>query len=412
MPARKKFTKFTIAALIVAVVVSGIFLVQRHIKYKNAIAANEQKKRNKAIPLPFTYTTPSVDSTQQGYILLTPHRRFNMRNGRIVVMDFKGRILFEKVTPGTASDFRQWIVNGQKRYTYGIDDPAAVHVTLEAGYVLLLDSALNPMKQIHLKPYNDITTDKGQDLDLHDFILLSDEHYIAMAVYPKNATNIPEVLSPSPANRTATAIIQEVNNGAVVWQWDASNYQELYTSSTARNNFHDTAVQDYIHLNSMCLDPRDSNLILSMRNLNQIIKINRKTGNIMWRLGGKNSDFHLTAEQEFLRQHNVTLTDSNQTLLVFDNGEKGKRENSRILEFRLDEQKRSVTAFRSFRIPAPFSEHEGSVQKCGNNYLISGGTGNYLLLVNPATGTKRMELNANQCNYRAYWIKDINSILR
>mgnify|MGYP003345548603 FL=1 len=327
-------------------------------------------------------------------------------------MDFKGRILFEKETPATASDFRQWVVNGQKRYTYGIDDPAAVHVTLEAGYVLLLDSALNAMKEIHLKPYKDVTTDKGQALDLHDFILLSDVHYIAMAVYPKHVTNIPAVLSPSPANKTATAVIQEVNNGIVVWQWDASEYPELYTSSTACNNFHDTAVQDYMHMNSMCLDPRDSNLIISMRNLNQIIKIDRKSGNIIWRLGGKNSDFHLTADQEFLRQHNVMLTDSNQTLMVFDNGEKGRREYSRILEFRLDEQKRSVVSFSSFRIPEPFTEHEGSVQKCGGNYLISGGTANYILLVNPATGEKRMELNANQCNYRAHWVKDINGILR
>ncbi len=29
-----------------------------------------------------------------------------------------------------------------------------------------------------------------------------------------------------------------------------------------------------------------------MRNQNQVIKLNRQTGAIMWRLGGMNSDFH------------------------------------------------------------------------------------------------------------------------
>jgi hypothetical protein len=50
---------------------------------------------------------------------------------------------------------------------------------------------------------------------------------------------------------------------------------------------------DYIHVNSVVED-NDRNFIISCRNLDQVIKVNRSTGDILWRIGGSSaarSDF-------------------------------------------------------------------------------------------------------------------------
>lgn len=382
----------------------------KYITYKRILSATAAKRVRNFQPLPFRYTVSVAGKAGKGYLLIAPHVRFNLRCGALVIMDLAGNKLYEKEMDGAVIDFRQWHFGGHTLYSYGIDDSAALHVNLSAGHIVICDSALNEIKQVHLLPHGDITVANREDLDLHDFILLAPDHYIAMAVYRKGVSNIPSSLVPAPGVKVATALIQEVNNGAVVWQWDATRYPEFYLNSDLGNKFFDTsAAQDYVHINSIFIDPSDSNLIVSFRHQNQVVKISRRDGSILWRLGGRSSDFPLSRDQFFLRQHNVVLTDSG-TLMLFDNGDKGARPFSRILEFRLDEKNKKVTHFKSFVIPAPFTESLGSVQKIGDDYLVCGGTANYVMLVNSKTGEKKMELKTNQASYRAWLVKDIDGI--
>ncbi len=362
----------------------------------------------------FHYTFETKDTGQNGYILLTPSLPANLQYGKLVIIDLKGRLVLERQINGVVSDFRQWKINGHTRYSYMVYDSAAYQAMAPIGAArraVLLDSALNEIRQIHLLPYGDIDNSKKQGLDHHDIIMLSDNHYIAMAMYVKSADNIPVYLTHSSKTMIAAPLIQEVNNDTVVWQWDGSKYPEFYVNSTLGNKFYDTTgPHDYAHINSLIIDPRDSNLIVSLHNTNQVIKISRKDGTILWRLGGLNSDFALTADQVFLRQHHATLTDSNQTLLLLDNGEKAARPYSRILEFRLDEVNKKVVSFRAYRIPAAFAGTRGSVQKAGDRYYICGGSANYVLEVNNITGEKIMEIKTNQPLYRAYMVDDIKGI--
>ena len=47
---------------------------------------------------------------------------------------------------------------------------------------------------------------------------------------------------------------------------------------------------DYFHINSVNLDT-DGNLLISGRRTSTVYKVDRQTGNVIWRLGGKESDF-------------------------------------------------------------------------------------------------------------------------
>lgn len=408
----KGFLWITLFFIIIASAIAFVsYKAWRYYTYQEILKKTAAKRVSNFEPKPFEYKIAVSDTSQKGYLLIAPYVRFNLKYGRPVIMDTRGNKILEKQCKGAVIDFRQWEINGRIYYTYGVDDSAAHHVTLSAGHVVILDSALNEIKEVHLLPYKDITTNRHEDLDLHDFIMLSENHYITMTTYSKHVDNIPAFLTPSPANKVATTIIQEIKDDALIWQWDGSKFPEFYVNSEIGNKFYDTVAQDYMHINSMTIDPVDSNLIISLRQLNQIIKINRKTGDIIWRLGGRNSDFQLTSEQVFLRQHNATLTNDG-NLLIFDNGEKAQRPYSRILEFKLDEKKKTVISFKSYRIQEPLTESLGSVQKIGDDYLICGGSANYVLLVNSITGERKMRLVANQSMYRAYLVNNINGVIQ
>lgn len=81
---------------------------------------------------------------------------------------------------------------------------------------------------------------------------------------------------------------------------------------------------DYFHANSVDKD-EDGNYLVSARHMSTIYKINGSSGDIIWQLGGKQSDFTISSELEFAYQHDARfLTPSvkggnQQVISLFDN---------------------------------------------------------------------------------------------
>jgi len=353
------------------------------------------------------FAVSALNNPTLGEIFVSPYLPGDSSSGVVMVLNQNGHVIKQLKTSGETLNFQKWVINGKVRYTFEVQDPSIPMYTggTIPGYEVITDSNFNVIKKVSLYNNGSISTSTMKGVDGHDFILLDDNHYILESFYPKTVTNIPDSLAPVVSGVNVIApVIQEVVNDVVVWQWDGTNYPEFYATSVEGNTFGDSVnYQDYMHLNAMFIDPRDNNLLLSFRNLDQVVKINRTTGNIIWRLGGKNSDFPINSDQFFLRQHNITLTDDNATFLLFDDGQTSIRPSSRILEFNLDESAKTILAFRSFDIPEPFCAYMGSVQKRGNTYFIGGGWANYVLEVNYLTGEKLMELKAPVDKfYRAY----------
>jgi len=348
-----------------------------------------------------------ISTNRVGEILTSP---FNMAGyaspGTLQVFNNNGDLLREKSIPTSALNFQRWKINNAIRYTY-IEYDAQVYKISGVGYVagsaVVLDSAFNEINRFRLLPYNGRTSASVDALDAHDFILIDDTHYIAIAYYETSVNNIPASLNPSNDIKVVSPIIQEVQNGNVIWEWQGSDYPEFYTTSVEGNAFGNSAqTADYMHLNSIFIDTKDNNLICSFRNLDQVIKINRKTGEIIWRLGGKNSDFPMTQGQEFLRQHHATLTDNGQILLLVDNGDATLRPYSRILEFQLNEISKTISSYKSYNLPNNlFMQYMGSVQKTNNTYFIGCGSVARYLEVNYKTGQILVDKTLSNTSYRA-----------
>ena len=197
----------------------------------------------------------------------------------------------------------------------------------------------------------------------------------------KKVTNIPDSVEGSAYGANVVAcIFQEIKNGECIFEWDSTDHPELYAASVEGGDYTNTSKiwADYAHFNAISIDPKDNNFLCSYRDLDSILKIDRKTGEILWHLGGKLDDFGLTEDQQFRRQHNVSVTEDGSILLI-DNGcrtnimgypvlseeeiEEGQRlQRSRALKFTLDEETKTVTDFKEYSVDGFYSSTMGSAQ--------------------------------------------------
>jgi arylsulfotransferase ASST len=75
---------------------------------------------------------------------------------------------------------------------------------------------------------------------------------------------------------------------------------------------------DYFHINSIEVD-HDSNLLVSARNTFTVYKIDRSSSELIWRLGGKKSNFEMGAGTRTRYQHDARRH-SDGAISIFDNG--------------------------------------------------------------------------------------------
>lgn len=165
----------------------------------------------------------------------------------------------------------------------------------------------------------------------------------------------------------------DLKTGELLSTWRASDHIPLRDSETQPppNGF----PWDAYHINSLQLTD-DGRALVSMRNTSAGYLFDRKTGRIVWQLGGERSSFDLPANARFEWQHDLQLR-GDSTVTLFDNGcceitGAGEylpaRRASRGLTLRLD------TASRTARVVAEYS-HGATFrsQYMGNTQTLKGG---------------------------------------
>jgi hypothetical protein len=168
-------------------------------------------------------------------------------------------------------------------------------------------------------------------------------------------------------------VVQEQNdNKDVVFEWHSRNVFDI--KDALHTVMTDTTV-DYVHGNSVQLD-LDGNLIISSRDLDEITKVDYKTGAIIWRLGGRHNQFTFVNDPRgFSWQHDVRRL-PNGHLTVYDNGVYHKPQYSRGLEYEINEATKVITLVHEYRnTPNVYAEAMANVQRLPNrNTFIGWGT--------------------------------------
>ena len=131
---------------------------------------------------------------------------------------------------------------------------------------------------------------------------------------------------------------------------------------------------DYVHSNSIQIDT-DSNIILSNRHMDEVTKIDRQTGDIIWRWGGKyckNNQFtFLNDSIGFSHQHNVRRL-PNGNITLFDNGNLHSPSFTRICEYQIDEVNKLATLVWEYKnSPETYSNAMGNAERLDNHKTIN-----------------------------------------
>lgn len=278
-----------------------------------------------------------------GYIFIAPKK---IEPQGPLIMDNRGRPVWFHPQSQGATDFRVQRYRGRKVLTWW--EGRSVNGIGDGQYVIY-NSAYRRIAVLHA----------GNRL-------AGDEH--EFTITPRNTALITYY---DQRGDTWDSGFQElaIPSGRVLFQWSAVAHiplSESYAQASGSQPF------DYFHINSVALGP-DGNYLISGRNTHTLYDINRRTGAIVWRLGGKKSNFSMGPGTTFNWQHDARWH-SRTTISLFDNGANPTVEKeSRALLLHVDLRGRKVSLVHSFVHPEHLlSGSQGNVQVLGNGDTFVG----------------------------------------
>ena len=298
-----------------------------------------------------------------GYIFIAPKKK--VEEGGPLILDNRGRVIwFLPVDRRGVTDFREQHYRGKPVLTWWRGKSAD---NKRLGRYSIYDNSYRLIT--YVRPGH------GLSGDMHEF-----------KITPSNTAliTLSHRVRVEPRNVLEGAFQEvDIRTGRVLFEWHSVGHVRLIESyyHLPRNP---DKTYDYFHINTVEVD-RDGNFLVSARNTHTIYKINRKTGAVMWRLGGKRSDFELGKGVRFAWQHDVRRQ-SDGTLTLFDNEAAPKvRKQSRGLVLRVDERRKTVTVAHSFvHTPPLVAVDQGNMQKLSSgNYLVGWGHQPYVTEFGP-----------------------------
>jgi len=166
-------------------------------------------------------------------------------------------------------------------------------------------------------------------------------------------------------------IQRESAAGAVEFVWNASDhYSPADWPSPAVQAL---AARDLVHPSSLELD-RDGNYILSLQAMDEIAKIDARTGSFIWRFGGRHNQFAIQDDPlgGFQGQHSVRVLEDGH-LLLLDNRVRSTPADARAVEYELDTQSMVARLVWQYQpTPPVVSPIMGSVQRLSSGNTLVG----------------------------------------
>lgn len=305
----------------------------------------------------------------------------------LMILDSYGHLIYKHRLTRGAQDFR---LQPNGHYTY-FDLAAKKFYGMDSNFIIV-----------------DTFAAKGHETDSHELRILPNGGYALFGVYSETVDMRPVI----PTGDSAAVVIfndlQEFDKDKnLIFDW-RTNDPGHFAITDATNEDLTLHTIDAVHCNSIELD-RDSTFLISSRSLDEVTKIDRKTGAIIWRLGGKHNQFTYKNDSlQFMHQHDVRRL-PNGNITMFDNGNfrKPLPYFSRAVEYTINEDAKTITKIWDYRHdPDVFAGAMGSVQRRKDgSTLIGWGISDTVAVteVKPDGSTAfEMALPSGHFNYRAY----------
>ena len=237
-------------------------------------------------------------------------------------------------------------------------------------------------------------TTNGYLTDRHELKVLTDGSYLMLGVR-LNTVDMSKYVAGGRTNAVVTeGVVQEFTAaGELIFQWRAWDHYDIRDGTA-----------DFPHFNAIDID-EDGHILVSARHLSETTKINRNTGEIIWRLSGRKSSFTFLNDplNGTSYQHSISAL-GNGRYMVFDNGNNHNPQVSRAVEYQLNLTNRTATMVWQFRdTPEKFSGFMGNAQRLPNGNTLINWVYDKIVEVD-SNGAKHFEMNLVGFNtlYRVY----------
>lgn len=309
-------------------------------------------------------TTQAHDATAPGYIFAAS-KEGTGDHGPMIIDDAGQLVWYGKY--GSARDFKMQYYQGRPVLTWW--EGIVVHGHGIGEYVIF-DSSYREIARVH--------AGNGFRGDLHEF-LISPQDTALLTAYVPTRTDLSPIGGPE-YGAVWDSIAQEVDieTGRVLFEWHSLEHVGIEESYVKRPDDPDD-LYDYFHINSIDVDP-DDNLIISSRNTCTVYKVERNSGKVLWRVGGKKSDFEMGPGTQSAWQHDARRHEDG-TITVFDNGAHPKvHDQSRGIVIEIDEEKMSATLLQEYTSPEKLlTTSQGNLQLLPNaNVFIGWGSAPFI----------------------------------
>lgn len=310
-----------------------------------AIAANTDSKKAAPYtemfevgPLPaylpeITVETPDDGNAQPGWTLVNLSNGFVNEPLNIAMIDNKGRYRWYNELNTS--------FQGADTDTRVVAEGVLVGGTNQLVHPTIVDWQGNAVWTAPFGMHHDLRPDLGGEDQL---------------LYLAGATDCPSGFPSSTVNLWDRATT------STTWEWKMCDHYPAGVQG-----------DDWDHLNAAVPVPGGDSLLLSSRNLDRLIEIDRASGDILWELG-PNLGWTLTGDGWFYHQHAPEL-EPNGNILLFDNGVAGIRESSRAVEISFDVATKQAQIVWQFDPDPPiFAEIWGDADRLANgNTLVTFG---------------------------------------
>jgi hypothetical protein len=306
---------------------------------------------------PFEVSVTNNPST--GYIFMAPFNSWNFASTNyLTIVDNYGIPIFYRQHSTALFDFKKQ------------DTGILSYFNTPTGRFYIMDSSYNVIDSQY--------TQNGYPTDLHELLILENNHSLMMSYDWQSVPMDTVVPGGNPDATVIGLIIQEQDeNKNVVFQWRSWDHFKI-TDATFDISLTDSVI-DYVHGNAIEVED-NGDILISSRNMDEVTKINRQTGEIIWRWGGEhceNNQFTFINDPiGFSHQHDIRKLD-NGNYTIFDNGNLHPPPFSRFVEYQLDEVNNlAFLVWEHRNDPQSFSYAMGNASRLPNhNTLINWGTG-------------------------------------
>ncbi|WP_238343043.1 arylsulfotransferase family protein [Nocardioides cynanchi] len=241
----------------------------------------------------------------------------------------------------------------------------------------------------HYRRIATVQAGNGQSADGHEFQITGRNTALVLS-YATATADLTAIGGPA-HQKVIDGIVQEIDirTGRVLFEWNSADHVPYSESEQPLPASADTP-WDWFHVNAVKTDGRN-HLLIDARNTWTAYQVDRHSGAIDWKLGGKDSSFSLraadgqvlnSAGRIFAWQHDAEAH-GHHTYTVFDNEAAGAANTgtgviselpySRAVTIELDRRARTATLVDSADQPLDqLASSQGNTQLLGNGDLFTG----------------------------------------